>query len=125
MDLFYGGMKVWQEAKKETIEQAAIYDQYYQVNYKLLRQKVLPHRLNKINSLALTDPFPADYDKVLFKYPQEHTDMVYHEKRYVLPDIYQSLYIPHRKLMFKLMRACVGVNHLHDLWFNSWSLIII
>ena len=53
-----------------------------------------------------------------FKIPEKVTDMVYSESRMKDPECSPlCVYIPNRQIMFKLIRACIGVHTASELWF--------
>jgi hypothetical protein len=69
----------------------------------------------------MVDPFPDENDFDL-KYPLVKpvsiNDTVYHESRYNKQNSVLCVYIPRKEIMFKLMRACLGVQSVDQLWFN-------
>ena len=60
----------------------------------------------------MTDPFPEENDNAIFNFsiPNEITDLVYKECRYQQGKMPDSLFLPTKKIMFKVMRACVYAN---------------
>ena len=82
--------------------------------------------INSLNKIGIADPFP-DSDRVITcnddlpaeeKLPEVPSDMVYGETRYIDGFSPYCIYIPQQEIMFKLMRACIGVKDEKDLWFN-------
>ena len=53
-----------------------------------------------------------------FKIPLHTKDLVYPKSRYQEGQSPLLIYLPSRKIMFQIMRACIGVDHVSDLWFN-------
>ena len=45
--------------------------------------------------------------------------LVYHEKRYNPDESPKHVYVPTKELMFKMIRASIGITDIHDLWFNE------
>ena len=52
-----------------------------------------------------------------FAVPQTQEDLVYRSDRYVETYTPHVIYYPSKLLLFKLMRACIGVKKEEDLWF--------
>ena len=50
--------------------------------------------------------------------PELPDDLVYAKSRYMAEHSPYQVYIPRSEMMIKLMRACVGVTKIEDLWFN-------
>ena len=77
--------------------------------------------INSFSQIGMVDPFPFEN-----KYEREHplvvpvsiNDMVYDYKRYYPANSVPQIYIPRKELMYKLMRACMGVEDASELWFN-------
>ena len=63
------------------------------------------------------DPFPKEPMETEFAVPTTEEDLVYRADRYVEGQSPFVIYFPSRLLLFKLMRACIGVEHEKDLWF--------
>ena len=59
------------------------------------------------------DPYPEDFMETEFNCPNidEKIDLVYNEKRYIKDNSPNTLYIPSKLVMFKLMRACLDVYY--------------
>ena len=53
-----------------------------------------------------------------YRIPRHTKDLVYPKNRYVEDQSPLLVYLPSRKIMFQIMRACIGVSHVEDLWFN-------
>jgi len=83
-----------------------------------------------LKSLGIVDPFPNEerLNKSKAALPEKgdsdtsHIPLVYPAERYVEGNSPYCLYIPSNELMFKLMRACIGVKKPQDLWFINLSL---
>ena len=67
----------------------------------------------------MPDPFAEEAVDHDFIPPKEYTDLVYSMSRYVKGESPKCIYFPSRKLMFKMMRACIGITKEDDLWFNQ------
>ena len=71
----------------------------------------------------MKDPFEKENTKeqALLE-NQENSDstiLIYERERYFEKESPKPIYIPSRKLMLKIMRACIGVHDEKDLWFNK------
>lgn len=51
--------------------------------------------------------------------PKKIDDLVYAKTRYIPNFAPFCIYIPKTELMFKMMRACIGIKDPKDLWFNQ------
>ena len=49
------------------------------------------------------------------------TNLIYSLTRYLEDQSPMSLYIPNKPLLFKMMKACVGVNRIEELWIYQES----
>ena len=69
------------------------------------------------DQVGMINPFPTEPKDVNFKIPAAPLDLVYAKSRYFEGQSPPGLYIPSRKLMWKIMRACADVADEKDLWF--------
>jgi len=53
-----------------------------------------------------------------FIVPLVDLDFVYADTRYCKEHSPHCIYIPSKKLMLKIMRACIGIKNAKDLWFQ-------
>ena len=71
------------------------------------------------NQIGWCDPFV--YDEVISKNswqePVEYDDLVCNPKLLVKDRTPRMLSIPSKELMFKMMRACIGIEAEEELWF--------
>ena len=58
---------------------------------------------------------------VSFEIPKEDDDLVYPDDRYVDGNSPNVIYFPSNLILFKMMRACLGVSNEMDIWFNSYK----
>ena len=68
--------------------------------------------------IGLFDPFPQEPMETSFIIPTTDEDLVYREERFVYKNSPHTLYFPSKKVLFKIMRACIGITDPKDLWFN-------
>ena len=65
-------------------------------------------------------PYPFEgADNDYWKMPKGIDHLVYHNKRYEVDESPKHVYIPTQEVMFKMMRACIGVSQVDNLWFNE------
>ena len=69
----------------------------------------------------MPDPFPYENNKdeklLENKLPPETMELVYDRDRYMAKQSPKPIFIPNRKIMLKIMRACIGIKDEKDLWF--------
>ena len=58
-----------------------------------------------------------------FAVPKTQEDLVYRSDRYAEDFSPYVIYYPSKLVLFKLMRACIGVTNEDDLWFkdSKWN----
>lgn len=54
------------------------------------------------------------------KIPADKDDYAYAESRLIKGFIPTVVYVPTKEMMFKMMRACIGVTKVQDLWINKF-----
>jgi len=90
------------------------------MKYKIV-QDYFDFRVNSFESIWMHDPFP-DEDLVhcdeAYRIRKSKDTLVYPERRMSANDSPPMIFIPNMQIMFKLMRACIGVKDPKDLWFN-------
>ena len=65
------------------------------------------------------DPFPDEIeDGEEFKIPTTYYSKVYSNSRYKYRRSPMTIYFPSRKMMFKMMRACLGIQDSDKLWYQ-------
>ena len=69
--------------------------------------------------IGMDDPFPHESIDFDYKIPNEPGELVYNKKWYQDQTHVLGLYVPSRKVMWKIMRACLNVQSEHELWFNN------
>lgn len=82
--------------------------------------------INSFPKIGLTDPFPNEEKSMNNEEDIELNNMmlmdphvlIYPKCRISENNSPQPIYIPNRAVMFKLMRACIGITRPEDLWFN-------
>lgn len=99
---------------------------YVDLNGKHCQFEVANHSflINSFKQIGWPDPFPNDnlpknphlekYDS----YVSDADELVYPQSRSNKDFIPLMIYIPRKELMWKMMRACIGVTDEKELWFN-------
>ena len=59
----------------------------------------------------MSDPFPKEKYGENFVPPENWKDLIYKEYKYYPGDSPFILYKPRKDLLFKMMRACIGVKN--------------
>lgn len=81
--------------------------------------------INRFWTVGFSDPYPDDDKNIIgsvddtpddIKTPSQITDRVYPESRYTPGNSPYCIYIPNKEVMLKLMRACIKVKKIEDLW---------
>jgi hypothetical protein len=85
--------------------------------------------INSFRQVGMSDPFPDDdqfiegslddVDPELYKVPQSPDELVYPAYRYVKGRCPYCIYIPRKEIMLKIMRACVGVDSVSEVWYHQ------
>ena len=75
----------------------------------VLEDKLHSHNINFFEQIGMPDPFPRENKEVYTKIPAANTDLVYDQRRLVPDSIPLTVYLPSKRLLLKIMRACVGV----------------
>ena len=77
--------------------------------------------INSFNQINWPDPFPYEVNsfKSKVKQPVTYQDIVYNLKRFHGGKISHVIYIPRAELMFKMMRACLNVTEIDQLWLYN------
>jgi len=97
-------------------------DNFYKNYKRIFTTRVKPYLVNNLKTIGLPDPFPYEEENIVAQGDLPRPDAndqipnVYRKGRYIKGNSPYCLYIPNRDLMFKLMRACIKVDHPADLW---------
>lgn len=129
-------MLKYQVAKSKYIES---YDQESHENkisaiflykYEMMDEEFKPFLINSFAKIGLTDPFPResksmsneeDIEKNNSMLNNAH-ELIYSKQRIHSENSPYPIYIPNRAMMFKIMRACIGITRPEDLWFNEHNI---
>ena len=70
--------------------------------------------------VGMFDPYPEDFMEVNFEIPDIHKEipLVYYEGRFTKGNSPNYLYLPSKLVLFKIMRACLGIYEEQHLWFQ-------
>ena len=67
------------------------------------------------------DPFPQERSEIPFSIPKETDEYVYRLDRYEEGNSPKMLFYPSRRLLFKMMRATIGVKKKEELWYKRYE----
>ena len=81
--------------------------QFY-VNFHEVMVPCTQFQISCCDQIQLFDPFPQE--TTMFRAPRSRQDLVYHPSRFSKTAPPSCIFFPSRRLMFKFMRACVGVR---------------
>ena len=87
-------------------------------NYRDVITPAQKFNMYNFTQIGMHDPFPEEKMESEFVIPVTEEDLVYRENRYIYKDSPNMLYFPSKMLLFKIMRACIGIDIAEDLWFN-------
>ena len=109
----------------------------FKKRYKLADRRNLEFLINRFSQIGWTDPFAdetpeaenqasaeaadnaeADPSSTGVRLPEDAEGLVYPEQRYIHGDSPAVIYIPSKEVMFKMMRACIGITDPKDLWIH-------
>ena len=95
----------------QDINDTALPRNFYNNYTAITQQPDKIHLINSFDQISWKDPFPDK--KSNFCPPVFINDFVYDEKRMVEGQVPFMIFMPKKEVMFKLMRACIGVK---DQW---------
>ena len=89
--------------------------------------------IKRLEDIGWVDPFPDDPMTVNYKTPSEipggdgpgpsipesSDQFAYAKSRLIKGKFPQIIYIPTKEVLFKMMRACIGVAKKEDLWIHK------
>ena len=79
--------------------------------------------INDFKGIGWADPFPEDDKKgkqqAVMELPKDPRKLVYDKTRYSAVNSPYVIYYPSKDIMVKLMRACLGVTQVEDLWIHQ------
>ena len=112
----------------ETLKHSVIANDFLtEAKYDLIYE-IKPYLINRFCSIGFVDPYPDD-DKFItgsvddlpddFKQASGFSDRVYPDSRYTPGNSPYCIYIPNKEIMLKLMRACIRVKKIENLWINK------
>ena len=87
------------------------------ISYKDVIEEAQPHNISSFKQIAIFDPYPNE-PLADFEIPTQDLDFIYEDSRYKKDNSPNCIYIPSKKVMLKIMRACIGVKDEKDLWFQ-------
>lgn len=118
MKFMYGNMYMGIRDKKKMPGKQYGLDQQFYDNFAEAISKAQPYNIWSFEQIGLFDPYPLEPMETKFHIPETDEDLVYQQERFVYNNSPNTLYFPSKMLLFKIMRACIGITDPKDLWFN-------
>ena len=89
--------------------------------------------INRFETIGFIDPYPKElnnrnktieleFTRLESGQETEVSDRVYPDSRYMKGNSPYTIYIPSKEIMLKLMRACIKVKKVEDLWIYNQNL---
>ena len=106
----------------ETKQKGALPKKFKQNYHELIDEKKITFLIDDFEEINIVDPFPDENEfttTVIMHFPEQASDFVYPVNRLIYSLTPSSIYFPSKKIVCKLMRACIGVTDVDDLWFNQ------
>lgn len=72
--------------------------------------------INSFWNIGWPDPFPDEHSAIDQDFLRDKKELVYHKTRFVPDYSPPVVFIPNKIVMAKLMRACLGVTEIEELW---------
>lgn len=69
----------------------------------------------------MPDPYPDEQMEHEFDIPVYDYDLLYHPSRYKYQISPSTIFLPSKKVLLKIMRACIDIEDESDLWYNNCS----
>jgi hypothetical protein len=85
-------------------------------DYKYLMTKAKPFNIQNFESLGWPFPFQEESPLPPFRIPKKAERLVYDQSRYTADSSPSLICIPSRKMMITMMRACIEVENVNELW---------
>lgn len=79
--------------------------------------------INSFWGIGWSDPFPDEYSSIEPELCQmlSEDQLIYHESRYYYDSSPMTIFIPSKLIMIKIMRACIGIDRVENLWIYDYS----
>ena len=114
------------EISEETRENSIIAKDFLTPGrYDIIDDRMANYLINRFWTVGFADPFPDDDKNIIgsvddtpddLATPCRAEDRVYPDSRYTPGNSPFCIYLPNKEVMLKLMRACVKVKIVEDLW---------
>ena len=110
MSFIYGNLNMGEEPK-------FLPDKKYKCTEKFLLkfensfERAKSYNIWSFEQIGLYDPYPLEHMETKFYIPKTDEDLVYRSDRYVKGNSPNSIYFPSKLVLFKIMRACIGVEN--------------
>ena len=81
-----------------------------------------PWLVNSFWNIGWPDPFPDEHSSIDREFLVDRDALIYHESRYNDLNSPIAVWIPSKLVLIKMMRACIGVDKVENLWIYRASL---
>ena len=83
-----------------------------------IRNEKQPYLINSLAQIGISPPFPMENKDDPYLQRRKKSYMFYKKTRLQNLDSPKCIFIPTEAVMFTLMRSCIEVEHVEELWFN-------
>lgn len=98
---------------------------YFLEKYDLIDKTPSKYFINQFSTVGFADPFPNDDQNIIGSFPITEVQMhdpktrVYPSSRMEMGNSPLCIWIPNKEILLKLMRACIQVKFVDDLWIKK------
>ena len=117
IDNVLSSIDITSKVSKQTAKEGALSFQT-EKDIGVSKVKVVPWLINSFWNIGWPDPFPDEHSSIDQEFLKNKEDLVYAPSRYVAEHSPIVIYLPNKSVMVKIMRACLGVNDLDELWIR-------
>ena len=109
MRAMYGNLEAHKTCNQK-INKFGVEEEYYVDEYVGVIHRAKSYHVWSFQQIGMLDPYPNEPMEIDFEIPKSFDDLVYMPDRYVEEHSPKVLYIPSKLMLFKLMRACIGIT---------------
>ena len=118
MNFMYGNLNNGEELPNMPDGKYKCVDQFYEF-FGTAIERAKSFNIWSFEQIGLNDPYPDELMETTFFIPKTEEDLVYRGDRYVKGNSPNAIYFPSKKMLFKIMRACIDVEDENKLWFKK------
>ena len=117
MENVLGSIDISSKVTKQTLKESDITMQT-EKDLGMMKIEPKPWFINSFWTIGWPDPFPDEHSNADKDFLRNKEDLVYQDSRYVKETSPSVIYIPNKVVMIKIMRACIGVTYISELWIR-------